>query len=69
MPRSALFPGTYTFTNHSTWISYGSDNKMTISDPTDYPALRFQPTLTAAGMEATVDAPRRRSRRAWVSTS
>jgi hypothetical protein len=50
-----LFPGTYTFTTGSKWVDYGTENKLFISGPTDYPsASGLKPTITEQGYNEVV---------------
>lgn len=50
--KIALFPGHYVFTTGSTFVSYGPENDLDLTGPSDYDSPRLTPTLTSAGKSA-----------------
>ena len=50
--KIALFPGHYTFTTTSKLVSYGAENELDLTGPSDYDSPRLTPTLTSAGKSA-----------------
>lgn len=57
--KVSLFPGHYTFGTGSDYVSYGSENSLTLTGPSDYKSPRLEPTITSAGKSAFVDATKK----------
>ena len=47
-----LFPGTYTFTTDSKWVTYGKSGNDTFTGPSDYDRPSLEPALNSAGKTA-----------------
>ena len=47
-----LFPGNYSFTTDSKWVTYGKNAKATLTGPSDYNRPSLQPALNSAGRNA-----------------
>jgi hypothetical protein len=47
-----LFPGNYSFTTTSKWVTYGDKAEFTLTGPSDYDSPRLTPTINAAGKAA-----------------
>jgi hypothetical protein len=54
----SLFPGAYTVTTDSKWVTYGDKASFTLTGPSDYDAPRLTPTLSDAGRSAFLKATR-----------
>jgi hypothetical protein len=46
-----LFPGTYQMATSAKYIDLGSGAAFTVQNPSDYPSIRLEPTLTSEGQK------------------
>ena len=56
---ATLFPGHYSFTTGSKWVSYGSGATLVLTDPSNPISPRLTPTLTADGKAAFLQATKK----------